>query len=105
MNNNYTYEQIFKNKKNVLLVVAHPDDSLVYFGGLLGKLKKDKKRVSVVVVTNGARGSRENEISEAELAEARVREEQEALHMVGVEPDRIHNLQYLDGEVESSCVS
>lgn len=98
----YTYSDIFKDKKNILIVTAHPDDTLVFFGALIQKLCQDGKNVYTVVVTNGARGSRENNISEAELSKQRVQEEKSALGSIGVPEENIFCLGYLDGEVESN---
>ncbi|HSW90213.1 MAG TPA: PIG-L deacetylase family protein [Patescibacteria group bacterium] len=97
----FSYEDIFSKKQKILIVTAHPDDSLVFFGALMNKLCSDGKEVYVLVVTNGARGSRENNISESELALLRVKEEKAALTSLGVSESNIFCLDYLDGEVES----
>lgn len=98
----YTYEEIFHDKKNILFVTAHPDDVIVFFSALIHRLRQEKKHVYVVLATNGARGSRENKISEDELAKTRLAEEEAALKVVGVDPDHTFCLGYKDGEVESS---
>lgn len=98
----YTYDQIFKEKNNILFVTAHPDDVIVYFGALIEKLRNDDKNIFVVTVTNGARGSRENTISEEDLANTRITEEIEALKFLKVETQNIECLKYKDGEVESN---
>jgi len=98
----YSYSQVFTDKKTALFVTAHPDDVLVFFGGLIHQLIKDKKNVYVVVTTNGARGSRENDISEVELAKQRLAEERAALQSLGLPEDNVFCLGYLDGEVESN---
>ncbi len=98
----FTYKDIFSNKKRVLFVTAHPDDIDVFFGGSVCLLNKDKKEVFVLVVTNGARGSRENDIAEQELAKTRYDEEVKALKILGLAKDKFITLNYLDGEVENS---
>lgn len=98
----FTYSQIFANKQKILVVTAHPDDSIVFFSALMHQLVLDKKEVFVLLVTNGARGSRENTISETELASIRLAEEKAALSVVGVEEDHIVCLGHADGEVEST---
>lgn len=97
----FTYKEVFSTKNNVLIVTAHPDDTLVFFGSLIHELRKEEKNVYIVVVTNGARGSRENEISEAELAHQRMQEERDALTFLSVLEENIFCLGYMDGEVES----
>ncbi len=98
----FTYDQIFSEKKNFLFVTAHPDDALVFFAGLIHQLRKEQKNVYVLVVTNGARGSRENDISEVDLAKQRLEEERAALKSIGVPEENVFCLGYLDGEVESN---
>jgi LmbE family N-acetylglucosaminyl deacetylase len=98
----FTYSDICANKNNVLIVVAHPDDSIVYFGALIHQLRKDGKNVYVVVVSNGARGSKDNEVSEVTLAKIRMAEERAALKLLTVDKERIFCLNYADGEVESN---
>ncbi len=98
----FTYDQIFGDKKNVLVVTAHPDDTLVYFGALINTLRKEEKNVFVVVVTNGARGSGDKHISEGELSKIRIEEETQALEFLKVPKENLTCLQYKDGEVESN---
>jgi LmbE family N-acetylglucosaminyl deacetylase len=97
----FTYTEIFEPKSSILIVTAHPDDCLVYFAALINKLRKDNKNVSVLVVTNGARGSKENIISEEELAKQRITEEISALEYLKVPKANFFCLDYKDGEVES----
>lgn len=97
----FTYNQIFDSKKNILFVMAHPDDVDVFYGALISKLVKNNKNIFVVVVTNGARGSRENEVSEEKLAEIRINEEKEALKYLGVPENNFVCLNHKDGEFES----
>jgi N-acetylglucosamine malate deacetylase 1 len=98
----FTYNQIFTDKKNVLFVTAHPDDAIVYYGALIGKLIQDKKKIFVVTVSNGARGSHDNVISEDDLAEKRLNEETSALEFLKVPKSNFKCLNYKDGEVESN---
>ena len=98
----FSYDQIFQNKKKILVVSAHPDDVIVYFGALIHALRKDKKEVYVLTVSNGARGSRENVISEEKLAEQRLQEETDALKYLTVPKENCFCLGYKDGEVESN---
>lgn len=100
--NTFTYQQIFKEKQNVLFVMAHPDDILVYYAALVHRLRKDNKKVFVVTVTDGARGSGDKHITEEELAKIRIKEEVEALDFLKVPNENIVCLNYKDGEVESN---
>ncbi len=94
------YQDIFQNKKKVLFVTAHPDDVDVMYAGTIAKLREDKRQVFVVVVTNGARGSRDNKISETKLAKIRESEQINALKELGVPKENFVTLNYKDGEAE-----
>jgi LmbE family N-acetylglucosaminyl deacetylase len=98
----FTYQNIFKDKTKVLFVTAHPDDVDVFFGGLIGLLNKDHKDCFVLVTTNGARGSKNNVISEAELAGIRLNEEKSALSFLKQNPSKVISLNYLDGEIDNN---
>lgn len=97
-----SYTDIFSDKNRALFVTAHPDDVDVFFGGIICKLREENKEVFVVVMTNGCRGSRENHISEEELAEERLHEQKNALSCYGVPEDHFITLNYKDGEAENN---
>ncbi len=98
----YTYDQIFKNKQRILFFPAHPDDIIVYFAGLISRLRKEGKEIFVVTVSNGARGSKDNKISEEELAKTRLAEEIAGLEYMKVPKENHVCLNYKDGDVESN---
>lgn len=98
----FNYQSIFGNKKKVLFVTAHPDDLDVFFGGIVSLLRRDNKQVYVVVMTNGARGSRENKISEKRLSKIRIKEQRNALRIYGVPANHFISLNYKDGEAQNS---
>lgn len=98
----FTYEDIFKDKSKVLFVTAHPDDVDVFFGGLIGLLNNDSKETFVLITTNGARGSKNNIISESELAGIRLNEEKTALTFLKQDPAKVVSLNYLDGEIDNN---
>lgn len=100
--NMLNYTDVFKNKKRILFVTAHPDDVDVMYAGTIAKLRNDKKEVFVVVVTNGARGSRDNVISEEKLAKLRIKEQINALNALGVPKKNFATLDYKDGEAENN---
>lgn len=102
MSKTYTYEDIFHNKQRILFFPAHPDDIMVYFAGLVSRLRKEGKDVFVVTVSDGARGSKNNIISEEELAKQRLEEEITALEYLDVPRKNHVCLNYKDGEVEST---
>lgn len=100
----FSYQDIFASKNRVLVVTAHPDDAVIFFGALMHKLVQDRKQVYVAVVTNGRRGSRDNVVTERELGHARLQEERRCLEVLGVPHQNLFCLDYADGEVESNLM-
>jgi LmbE family N-acetylglucosaminyl deacetylase len=98
----HSYKDIFENKNRILFVMAHPDDVDVFFGGTIARLISDGKNVRVVVVTNGALGSRQNSISEKKLGTIRKKEEAAALIHLGLKKSDFACCNYHDGIVENS---
>jgi LmbE family N-acetylglucosaminyl deacetylase len=94
-----TYEDIFSNLNNILVVTAHPDDLDFSFGGLIARLKRDKKTVKVVLATNGANGGRAEDNS-AILGQERIQEQMEAMEILGMSKEDLRVLNYLDGELD-----
>lgn len=96
------YTRIFGDKQRVLVVMAHPDDAEIYAGGTIARLTADGKEVRVVKMTSGNKGSRQNEISEKDLAETRQKEDDQAATAMGVTPGNNIHLGLGDGEVDNS---
>jgi LmbE family N-acetylglucosaminyl deacetylase len=80
-----------------MVVVAHPDDLEFSSGGTVAKLTAAGKRVVLVQVTSGDRGTSDRTITPAQLVALREDEEREAARRLGVA--EIEFLRYPDGEV------
>ncbi len=80
-----------------MLVVAHPDDSEFGAGGTVARLHQAGKRVVVVQVTSGDRGSPDRNANPAEVAATREAELQEAGRRLG--GSEIVFLRCPDGEL------
>lgn len=65
-------------------VVAHPDDLEFGSGGTVAKLAKEGKKVVLIQVTSGDRGSTNREHTPEILAAAREQEELEAVKRLGI---------------------
>jgi LmbE family N-acetylglucosaminyl deacetylase len=84
--------------KSVLFLSAHPDDIESCAGGLIQLLTK----VSYVIVTNGDKGCSNSlcqNMSSAELAEERAKEQMAAALVLGVSTKNVHMLNYEDAMV------
>jgi LmbE family N-acetylglucosaminyl deacetylase len=69
----------------LLAITAHPDDEAASFGGTLALYARRGAAVEVVCATRGEAGrNRGNARTNAELAELRVREFQEACQLLGI---------------------
>jgi LmbE family N-acetylglucosaminyl deacetylase len=80
-----------------VLVVAHPDDSEFSSAGTVARLKNAGKRVVLIQVTSGDKGSPERDIDPAELARRREAEELEAARRLGM--DEVVFLRCPDGSL------
>jgi LmbE family N-acetylglucosaminyl deacetylase len=78
-----------------MLVVAHPDDSEFSSAGTVARLKDAGKRVILIQVTSGDKGSPELDADPAELARTREGEELEAARRLGM--DEVVFLRCEDG--------
>jgi LmbE family N-acetylglucosaminyl deacetylase len=96
------YQQIFSNKTKVLVVFAHPDDAEIYCGGTIARLIKDGKRVRVVKMSSGNKGSRQEKVTEAELKKTRETEDSKAMSELGIKPEDSLYLNFGDGEIDNS---
>jgi LmbE family N-acetylglucosaminyl deacetylase len=96
------YNSIFKDKKTVMVIMAHPDDMEVMAGGTVARLVADGKKVISVKVTSGNRGSRGAVIPMDELAKIRATEDAESMKVLGIPPEHSVILGVNDGEVENS---
>jgi LmbE family N-acetylglucosaminyl deacetylase len=83
-----------------LAVVAHSDDCEEACGGTIAKWTAQGVRVELVVVTDGAAGSHDPEISDIVLAETRRAEQLEAASILGI--SKVHFLDEPDGAVVRS---
>lgn len=97
-----SYGEIFNNKKRVLVIFAHPDDAELYAGGTIARLVKDGKRVRVVKVTSGNRGSRQEDVNESDLMTIREKEDTQAMDILGIAKEDNVYLRLGDGEVDNS---
>lgn len=90
------FSRIFRDVNKILVFSAHPDDLDVMCGGTAARLIKEGKEVFVVVCTNGALGSKQNEIDMNELAKIRKVEQTKAAEHLGISSENIVILENQD---------
>ncbi|OGM23498.1 hypothetical protein A2961_00470 [Candidatus Woesebacteria bacterium RIFCSPLOWO2_01_FULL_39_21] len=97
-----SFNKIFSNKNNILVVMAHPDDTEIYAGATIARLVQEGKIVRVVKMTLGNRGCRQEKITEKDLGKIRQEEDEEAMAVLGIKPEHNIYLGINDGEVENN---
>jgi LmbE family N-acetylglucosaminyl deacetylase len=85
---------------SALVVVAHPDDIEFGCAGTVARWVQEGARVTYALLTNGAAGSSDPEMTRERLAELREAEQRVSAKVVGV--DQVEFLGYEDGLLEAS---
>ena len=84
--------------KNLLCVVAHPDDIEVTIGGTVAKWVELGTEVCFLICTDGAKGSSEMTHLGEKIAKMRISEQRTAIKALGA--SCWHQLDYIDREIE-----
>jgi LmbE family N-acetylglucosaminyl deacetylase len=85
---------------SALVIAAHPDDIEFSCAGTVARWAEEGARVTYALLTNGAAGSSDPEMTRERLAELREAEQRAAAKVLGV--DRVEFLGYEDGLLEPS---
>jgi LmbE family N-acetylglucosaminyl deacetylase len=88
------------NPESVLTIGAHPDDAEFGAGATLARWRASGARITMLIVTDGSKGSWDPDVVSAELIETRKAEQAQAANAIGG-AKTIH-LGYVDGELEYS---
>jgi LmbE family N-acetylglucosaminyl deacetylase len=86
--------------ERALAIGAHPDDIEFGSGGTLAKWAAAGCRVTMLVVTDGSKGSWDPDMDPAELAATRIAEQRAAAARLGA--GEVRHLEHVDGELEYS---
>src|SRR5688500_13599560 len=73
-----------KQHQTYMWVVAHPDDLEFSSGGTVAKVAKEGKRIILIQVTSGDRGTQDLSFTPETLGAAREAEEREAAQRLGI---------------------
>ncbi len=93
--------ELLTTPKRALTIGAHPDDAEFGAGGTLARWAQDGCEVSMLVVTDGSKGSWDPTIAPDQLARARIEEQAKAAAVLDAKGELVH-LGYVDGELEYS---
>lgn len=88
--------------KRVLGIVAHPDDIDVSAAGAIAKYIQQGAEVLYLILTDGGKGSDDQEMTTERLIRLRQDEQREALRLLGGKPENVHFFAYGDGELENT---
>ena len=86
--------------KNILVVTPHPDDAESGAGGTIVKWSRQGAEISLVVCTNGDKGTSDRDILPHELAETRKEEQKKAAAILGI--SKVIFLEYPDQSLSDS---
>lgn len=86
--------------ERALTIAAHPDDAEFGAGGTLAKWANAGCQVSMLVMTDGSKGTWDTEADPAELIRARRAEQERAAAVMGATGELVF-LDRVDGELES----
>lgn len=89
----FSYLDIFTNKKSVLFVTAHPDDTDIFFGGLIASLRQDKIDCYFLILTSGDKGGQDKIRESEQIA---------SLNIVGIPKNNIIFARLPDGHLENN---
>ncbi len=81
-----------------MVIAGHPDDSDVGAGGITAKLATAGWEVRIVVVTDGSKGSSDENVNQEELVIKRINEQNNASKKLGAKDVRF--LNFVDGELD-----
>jgi LmbE family N-acetylglucosaminyl deacetylase len=80
---------------SAMTILAHPDDAEFGCGGTLATWARQGTDITMVIITDGSKGSDDRAISDAQLVQMRIEEQDRAARALGVA--RVVRLGYEDG--------
>lgn len=89
------YQEGWRDQKEILVILAHPDDPEFFLGATIARWIKAGHRVRYVLLTKGDKGSQDETLSGREIAKIRTMEQDSAAKSLGVVS--VEYLDYQDG--------
>ncbi|MCB2202501.1 PIG-L family deacetylase [bacterium] len=78
------YSEGWDTQKDILVILAHPDDPEFFLGGTIARWVKAGHRVRYVLLTQGDKGSEDVSLTGADVSKIRIDEQQGAAGFLGV---------------------
>ena len=85
----------WETKKEILVILAHPDDPEFFLGATIARWIKAGHRVRYVLFTKGDKGAKDASLTAEDVAKIRIEEQTKAAEVLGV--DSVEYLDYQDG--------
>jgi LmbE family N-acetylglucosaminyl deacetylase len=90
----------WEQTKNILVMLAHPDDPEFFCGGTLARWIENGHHVTYCLFTRGDKGGNEDLMDPVSISNHRVVEQRSAADVLGV--GEVHFLNYPDGYLEAT---
>lgn len=71
--------------KNILIIVAHPDDEVLGMGGTIAKLHNQNNRITLLIVTDGSTCQYGNKQNISQILEDKRKETKKAAEVMGID--------------------
>jgi len=87
----------WENHKEILVILAHPDDPEFFLGASIARWIKAGHRVRYVLLTKGDKGAKDETLTPQDVANIRIKEQNNAIQSLGVES--VEFFDYEDGYI------
>jgi len=91
------YHEGWEGIKEILVILAHPDDPEFFLGATLARWIKAGHQVRYVLLTRGDKGAKDENLTGEEVAKIRMREQADAARSLGVAS--VDYMDYKDGYI------
>ncbi len=78
------FSEGWDSPKEILVILAHPDDPEFFLGGTIARWIKAGHKVRYVLLTKGDKGAKDVTLTAKEIIDLRIREQQAACDTLGV---------------------
>jgi len=97
MKSNPNNPENWNHNKNILVIMAHPDDPEFFCGATIARWRSLDHQVSYCLLTKGQRGTQDPEADPLAIGGIRMEEQLNAAGVLGV--SNIRFMDYMDGEL------